>query len=125
MSDSSARRDLAYGEACSKIHWGADGAEVMELLRTNYGIEGDEADEILSAAIVARRSAIRKKAVVALIFAVIGLAIPAGYFAIQGFVGFVVIGFGPVLMGLWAIASLALMGRSIYRLISADVSGPV
>jgi hypothetical protein len=124
MSDSGKRRDLARGEATSAIHWGRDVEEVLELLRANYGIEGEEADAIISDAVCARRSAIRKKAMLALIFAVVGLAIPAAYFAIQGFVGFVVIGFGPIFMALLAIASLSIAGRSIYRLITGKATGP-
>lgn len=124
MSDIEKRRDLARGEAKSKIHWGADLEEVLELLRASYGIEGDEAEAIISDAVSARRSAIRKKALLALVFAVIGLAIPVAYFAIQGFVGFVVIGFGPIFMALMAVASLSMAGRSIYRLVTGNASGP-
>ena len=90
-------------------------------MRINYGIEGDEADAIISDAIADRRSAIRNRALVGLVFAVIGLAIPAAYFAIQGFVGFVVIGFGPIFMGLLGFASLVMAGRSIYRLVTGEL----
>lgn len=124
MSETEKRRVLAHGEARSKIHWGADVEEVLELLRVSYGIEGAEAESIIAEAVSARRSAIRKKASLALAFAVIGLAIPVAYFAIQGFVGFVVIGFGPIFMALVALGSLSMAGRSIYRLITGNASGP-
>ena len=125
MNIDAKRKDLAHGEAKSKIHWGADVEEVSELLRTNYGIEGDEADAIISDAIAARRRAIRNKALLGLVFALIGLAIPTTYFAIQGFVGFVVIGFGPIFMGMLGFASLAMAGRSTYRLVTGESPGPV
>jgi len=40
MNDDAKRRDIARREAKSKIHWRADIAEVLDLLRTDYGIEG-------------------------------------------------------------------------------------
>lgn len=119
------RRELARGEAISRIHWGADPAEVLELLRTSHRVEGPEADAMLVDAFTARRSAIRKKAWIALVFAAVGLAVPAAYFAIQGFVGFTRIGWGPPFMVSVGLASLALAGRSIYRLITGEASGPV
>ena len=125
IDDDVKRRELARGEAKSKIHWGADVDDVLDLLRANYGIEGVEAEAIVSDAIIARRSAIRKKALLALMFALIGLAIPVAYFAIQGFVGFVVIGFGPIFMALIGFTSLSVAGRSIYRLCTGEASGPV
>lgn len=124
VNNTGKRRDLAHGEAKSKIHWGADIDEVLDLLRTSYGIEGDEAEAIILDAVAARRSAIRKKAMLALLFALVGLAVPTAYFATQGFVGFMVMGLGPIFMALLALASLSMAGRSIYRLITGDASGP-
>jgi len=83
MSDNGKARNLARGEAKSRIHWGAEVEEVLELLRANDGIEGHEADAIVSEAVSARRSAIRKNATLALVFAVIGLSIPATYFGFR------------------------------------------
>ena len=125
MKDEAKRRDIARSEARSKIHWGADVEDVLELLRADYGIEGDEADAIISDAMSARRSAIRKKASLGLVFAAIGLAVPVAYFAIQGFVGFVVIGFGPIFMALIGLASLSMAGRSLYRMFTGEATGPV
>ena len=125
MHNDTKRRDIAHGEAKSKIHWGADVEDVLNLLRTDYGIEGDEADAIILDAVCARKNAIRKKASLGLVFAAVGLAVPAAYFAIQGFVGFVMIGFGPIFMALLGVASLSMAGRSIYRLLTGLASGPV
>lgn len=125
MIADSKRRELARGEAKSKIHWGADVDEVRELLRINYSVEGDEADAVIADAVRARRSAIRKKASIGLVFAAIGIAISATYFAIQGFVGFVVIGFGPILMALLGFGSLLMAWRSAHRLLTGDSPGPV
>jgi hypothetical protein len=125
MTDDPKRRDIARGEAKSKIYWGADVEEVLEHLRANHGIEGEEADAVVADAVKARRSAIRKKAAIGFGFAVIGLAGSITYFAIQGFVGFMVIGFGPILMGLLGLACLSMAGRSVYRLLTGEASGPV
>lgn len=125
MNDENRRRELARGEAHSKIHWGADTDEVLNVLRSSYGIEGQEAEAIVRDAIAARRSAVRKKASIALAFAAIGLAVSVTYFAIQRSVGFVVIGFGPILMGALALVSVATAGRSIRRMVTGHTSGPV
>lgn len=125
MNDDAKRREFALREAKSKIHWGADVAAVLEFLRTDYGIEGDEAEVIISEAVGARSRALRKKAWLSLVFAAIGLAVPVAYFAIQGFVGFVVIGFGPIFMAFIGLASLAMAGRALYRIFTGDSSGPV
>lgn len=125
MNDASKRQALARGVAKSKIHWGADRDEVLNLLRSDYQIEGDEADTIIDEAFAARKSAIRKKALVALAFASVGLAVSITYFAIQGFVGFAVIGFGPIFMALLAISSLAMAARCARRIVTGEAPGPV
>lgn len=125
MNDASKRRALARGVANSKIHWGADRDEVLNLLRSDYGIEGDEADAIVEEAFAVRKRAIREKALVALSFATVGLAVAATYFAIQGFVGFAVLGFGPISMALLGLSSLAMAGRCASRIISGEAPGPV
>lgn len=124
MSKNTKNRDFARGEAKSKIHWGADVQEVFDLLRSKYGIDGEEADVIVAEAMAARRRYVRTKASIGLGFATIGLIIAVAYFAIQGFVGFVTIGLGPILMGLLGLASVTTAGRSISRLITGDSSGP-
>lgn len=125
MLDKAKRRDLARGEAKVRIHWGADVEDVAEFLRAEHGIEGDEAETMIGDAVRARRSAIRKKASLGLVFALVGFAIPIAYFAIQGFVGFVEIGFGPISMLSLALASVSMAGRSLYRIFTGNASGPV
>ncbi len=72
-----------------------------------------------------RKSAIREKALVALNFATVGFAVAATYFAIQEFVGFAVIGFGPIFMAVLGLGSLAMAGRCASRIISGEAPGPV
>jgi hypothetical protein len=124
MHDNVKHRDLAHGEAKSKIYWGTDVEDVVKLLRSNYGIEGDEANSIIADAVIGRKSAIRKKASISLVFAVIGLAVSVTYFALQGLVGFVVIGVGPILMALLGLASVAMTGGSVHRLVTGETTGP-
>lgn len=125
MTDDSKTREFARGEARSKIHWGADVDEVLDLLHTKYGIGGDEADVIVAEAVTIRKRSVRKKAAIGLVFAALGLALSITYFAIQRSAGFVVIGFGPILMGALGLASLAMAGRSFIRVFSGESSGPV
>jgi hypothetical protein len=123
MTNASQRRELAQGEARSKIHWGAETEEVLELLRASYGIEGAEAEAIVADAVKSRRTAIRQKAAIALGFAGAGLAVSLAYFGIQGFVGFARIGVGPILMGLLGLSSLLMAARSVRRLLTGEASG--
>lgn len=125
MNDENRRRELARGEATSKIHWGAEEDEVLELLHAHHGIEGAEAEAIIADAVKARSSAIRHKAAIGLAFAGVGLAVAITYFAIQAYVGFVAIGFGPILMGLLGLASLLMAARSARRLLTGEADGPV
>lgn len=124
MESKADRRPLARGEAQAEIQWGAEVEKVLEILRANYGIEGPEADAIVADALKARRDAIRKKATIGLVFALIGLAVAATYFAIQGFVGLIVIGGGPVLMAVLGIVSATFGARSLYRVLTGKASGP-
>lgn len=125
MVDIPRKFEIARGVAKSKIHWGADRDEVLNLLHSDYGIEGDEADAIIEEAFSARKSAIRKKALVALSFVTVGFAVAATYFAIQGFVGFAVIGFAPIFMAVLGLSSLAMGARSARRIVTGVSPGPV
>jgi len=125
MKNDIKNRDFAHGVAKSRIHWGADIENVIELLRADYAIEGDEADAIIANALSSRRSAIRKKALIGSMIAAVGLGICVSYFAIQGFVGFLVIGFGPIFMILLGLLSLSFAGKSVYRLVTGKAIGPV
>jgi len=117
--------DFARGEARSKIHWGADIPEVVELLESKYGIAGAEAENIIAAALCERKAAIRKKAAVALGFALVGLGVSVAYFAIQLLVGFVRIGLGSVLMALLGLACAVMAARTGFYAITGEKSGPV
>jgi hypothetical protein len=125
MSDRAKDAALARGEAKSKIQWGADVQEVLDLLRTKYDIVGEEADAIIAEALEARKGQVRHKALIGLVFSLVGLAIPVAYFAIQGFVGFVRVGMGSVLMALFGLVCLLTTARNLARLLTGESTGPV
>ncbi len=123
MTDKPRNRELARGEAIAKFHWSADAGETLALLEANYGITGADADAIVSEAMAIRKGHVRKRAVIGLVFSFIGLGIAVAYFGIQKFAGFVVIGFGPILMAVLALGSVVMGGRNIARIVTG--AGPV
>lgn len=125
MSTGTRTPDLARGEAISKIHWGADIDDVVEVLRTKYNIVGTEADALIEEAIAIRKAEVRKKALVSLVFALVGLVISLTYFGIQYFGGFIRIGFGLILMASLGLTSLTVASRSAVRAFTGESSGPV
>jgi hypothetical protein len=120
MKATSPSPELIRGEATSMIHWGTDAQEVIELLQKKYEITAEEAKTMVIEALAIRKSHVRKKAMIGLAFAVMGLAIPVTYFVIQRSVGFIVIGFGPILMILFGMTSLAFGGRCLVRIFSGE-----
>ena len=116
---------FARGEAIAKIQWGADESEVADLLQSKYGIAGAESDAIVAAAIANRRSLVRKKAGIKLVFASVGLAVSSTYFGIQWYVGFVRIGYGLILMAILGLVSLLAVGTSTVQMFTGESSGPV
>ncbi len=125
MSTGTTTPNLARSEVISKIHWGAEVDDVIELLRSKYHIVGVEADTLIEEAITIRKSEVRKKAAVRLAFALVGLIISLTYFGIQYFGGFVRIGFGLILMGSLGLTSLTVTCRNIVRAFTGESSGPV
>jgi hypothetical protein len=125
MSDAPKNLELVRGEAKSLIHWGKEPQEVADLLRDKHGILGEEADAMIVNALAERKKQIRLKALLRLAFAAVGLVVAITYFAIQSSVGFLKIGFGPILMGSLGLTSLLVAGRSIVVLLVGDASGPV
>ena len=123
MNDVAPNREFARGEVQSMIHWGKDVQEALDLLQTKYGITGEEADAMIVEAFAVRKAHVRKKAMLGLAFAIVGLAIPVAYFGIQRSVGFIVIGYGQILMGMLGLASVAMALRSVVRIFTGE--GPV
>lgn len=114
---------MICGEVNSQIHWGREVPEVLALLKTQYGIEGDEANAMIADALAARQREIRKKALLRLIFAILGLAIAATFFVIKSF-SHSTLGGGTALFGALGAISLLAVVRSIRRLLSGECTGP-
>ena len=117
--------EFARGEVRAKIQWGADVQEVADILASKYGVTGADAEWIIEEALAARRSLVRKKAGIRLVFAAVGLAVSITYFGIQGFVGFVRVGVGLILMVSLGLVSLAVAAKSTLQVFTGEMSGPV
>lgn len=92
MSDD--KRELLQKQVNAKVYWGARDREVLDWLKEKMGIDGPEADAILATAARARKRSIREHAIYRLAFSAIGLAVAVGFYALQLFGRFVVIGLG-------------------------------
>lgn len=115
---------MIRGEVISQIHWGKEVPEVLAHLKTQYGIEGDDADTMISEALGARQREIRKKALLRLIFAGVGLVVTAAYFTMNSIRGSISISAGSALFTFLGTISLWTAVRSIGRLFSGESSGP-
>ena len=114
---------LVQKEVIARVYWGATDEEILEFLSTEHAVDGEEALQMLSSARQAKARAVRQKALLWLLFSLTGLGVAGIYFGIQGSVGFIVIGVGPILMAGLGLASGYLLVRSLYRLITGESDG--
>lgn len=116
-------------QVIAKIHWGARKEEVVDWLQEEHGIEGLETDQLLAEAYRARRKAIRKRALVRLIFSAIGIALVVGFVFVRFFCGYVFVGVRAILATIFAInigfLSVGTFFRSIARIVTGDATGSV
>ncbi len=68
------KREMVRQQVASKIHWGAEDTEVYQWLAAKHGIIGSTADEMLATAHRAKRKAVRKRAMIHLVFSGVGIA---------------------------------------------------
>lgn len=116
---------LIQGEVTSKIHWGKDPEEVLSQLEKDHGIRGDEAVAMLQIALALRAKEIRRKALIWLVCASLGLLASIAYFWIEDMGSTYRLGKGTALFAALAIGSLTMLYHSIVRLYSGEAPGPV
>jgi hypothetical protein len=119
------KAELLRQQAIAKICWGARDSEVLEWLHERHGITADAANEILADAHRGKRAAVRSKALLYLIFSIPGMLLPIVFFLPQGMGGFIVVGYGSVLIYIFGFISLGVFFRSVYRLLTGHTQGSV
>ncbi len=112
-------------QVTGKVHWGADEDEILSWLETEKGISGDDAERLYHKALKARRTAIRGNAIIRLIFSAIGMAVAVGFVATQWAGGFVIIGYGSILLILLGFVSAGVFVQSLIHLTTGRTSGSV
>lgn len=126
MSVDAKSRQFARGEVRSKIQWGAEPEEAIELLQVKYQITGAEADQLVGEALDLRRALVRKKAGIKLGFAAAGLAVAVTYFVIQRSSGMIFqIGARNGLMWSLGITCLVVGVKSAAQMITGEATGSV
>ena len=81
--NASEKAEMTRLQVISKIRWGSDDEEVREWLEREHGIAGVHADQMLAEAHQARSSAIRGRALIRLVFSILGLALTAYFFYVR------------------------------------------
>jgi len=105
--------ELVRKRGISKICWGETEEEVLEWLDEKHGLAGFSADQMIAEARVAKRKAVRSRALIYLIVSGVGLAISGGFFLFQFASGYV--------FGAMTVLMAALLGVSLWTFISSAV----
>ena len=112
-------------QVISKIHWGADEREVINWLRQQHGVSGAPAENLVEEAFRARSAAIRRRAIMMLIFSSIGLVLFGSFYAFQFYGRVIVVGWGALVVGGLTLYSFWIFLRSCWRLLSGKARGGV
>ena len=124
-NDVARRYEMVRQQVISKIRWGAEDVEVLAWLAKKCGITGGAADALLEEAHAAKRVAVRKRAILWLIFSGLGLIPPAAYFGAQLMLGGLDIGRNSAVIGAFGLTCLATFLRSLWQLLTGKLTGAV
>ena len=119
------KRQMLQKQVDSKVYWGASKREIFEWLNEKHRLTGDEVEEIHSLALKSRVRAIRQRAVITLVFSLIGIVVFIAYLLFQWKGQFVVVGQAVVAMWILGGLSIAAFFRSIVEFVSGEKSGPI
>jgi|GEM_PF-2203571 len=125
MKSPEEKAEILRQQVNSKIRWGARDQEVLDWLAEKQGVTGDEADELLASAHLARRAAVRTKAIIMMATSALGILLAGAYVSLQVFAGVFVIGWGSmVILGI-GFASAGIFFRNLWRLLTGQMLGSV
>jgi hypothetical protein len=129
MSTPEEKARLVRQQVIAKIRWGASRQEVTDWLKEKYGVVGESAEQMLTRAFEARRSAIRDAAYIRIAISFAGLALVGAFFYVRFFSGVIFYGTFAIVATVCAIAigltSLSVFIRNLALLLTGDAPGAV
>lgn len=117
--------DLLRQQVNAKVIWGASEREVLDWLEERHGIRGEAAEELLTYAQQAKRTAVRKKSLMYLILSIPGVLLPLIFVSLQVMGRFVIVGYGTLLLLILGCISFGVFFRSLFRLFLGKAPGAV
>ena len=109
----------------AKVHWGARDWEVLNWLEEKHGISGAEAEALLAEAQLARKKAVRNRALLMLFVSGAGILGVIVFFALQYWSGVYWIGYGPILITGVGLTCVGLFLQNIKKVMTGESDGPV
>ncbi len=119
------KADALRQQVNSKVIWGARDREVLDWLEERHGITEAAADEMLAEAHRAKCAAVRRKALLYLVFSIPGMLLAVAFIVFQSWGGFIILGYGSVLLLAVGLASIVVFFRSLFRLLTGRTPGSV
>ena len=119
------RYEMVRQQVNSKIYWGTEDAEVLEWLARKCGITGGAGEAMLVEGHAAKRAAVRKRAILWLIFSGLAVAVVGAFYAVQILGGVYYVGTGPAAVAVFGVVSLGTFLRSLWQLLTGRMRGAV
>ena len=123
------KKEMIEQQVISKIHWGASDHEVRDWLSSKHSIHDSDADQLIDRAFKIRAKEIRGRAVVRLVFSIVGIVIALVWFLFPFFTGFIFVGaralIATIAMGALGIFSIAVFFRSLSQILTGKTFGAV
>jgi hypothetical protein len=116
MKTAEEKAELMRQQVFAKVRWGARDKAVLDWLQEQHRITGSEAEALITEA----RRAVRSKALLTLIFSLLGILLAGGFVEVQFRDGLVVIGRGSVLLVVFGCFSFGVFCRSLVRLLTGS-----
>ncbi|MES2569324.1 MAG: hypothetical protein V4710_04635 [Verrucomicrobiota bacterium] len=125
MKTTEKKNELLGQQVNSKVLWGARDREVLDWLQERHGITGTAATGLLAVAHRAKRAAVRKKALLYLIFSIPGMLLALVFVILQVMGQFVILEHGSLLIIGLGFVSAGIFIRSVFRLLTGKTPGSV
>ncbi len=125
MKSPEEKAEMLRQQVNSKVLWGARDQEVYDFLFERHGIGGEEAEAMLTAAHVAKRKAVRTKALILIATSLVGIAFAGVFVGLQIYGGVFVIGKGSILILGVGVFSIGVFLRNVWRLFTGHMHGSV
>jgi hypothetical protein len=125
MKTAEEKAEMLRQQVIAKVRWGAGDQEVLDWLQDRQGITKTAANGLLADARRAKRAAVRKKALVYLIFSIPGTVLACFLIVIQMKGNVVIARYGPVITGPLCFSCIGVFTRSLVQLFTGHTEGSV